>query len=188
MSCFAWLIRYVESDRPVVPDRPATVVMDASILINFLRIDRMDLIADHPQDFIVTDHVAEEISDWYPIQQERFADAIETGTVSKTAITHPEEIALFSSLSASGRLGSGECSAIAMAVNRCHPLVIDDRRAIAQARYTDRALRILTTQDLVISMIREHLLGVAEADKIKNEWADKHRFHLKLRSFREMIP
>ena len=42
---------------------PSTVVVtDASVLVNFLRIDRMDLIAGHSHAFIVTDHVADEVS------------------------------------------------------------------------------------------------------------------------------
>ena len=39
---------------------------DTSVLINFLRIDRMDLIEAHPASFIATDHVAAEIADAYP--------------------------------------------------------------------------------------------------------------------------
>lgn len=50
---------------------PAIVVADTSVLVNFLRIDRMDLIGAHPASFIVTDHVAIEIADTYPDQQAR---------------------------------------------------------------------------------------------------------------------
>ena len=54
---------------------------------------------------------------------------------------------------------------------------------------TDPTLCILTThpQDLMVSMIREDLLDIAEADRIK-DWAVRHRFRLKLRSFREICP
>ena len=58
---------------------PATVVTDASVLINFLRINRMDLIAEHSHDFVVTDHVADEVTSRYPEQQQRFALAVYTG-------------------------------------------------------------------------------------------------------------
>ena len=57
-----------------------------------------------------------------------------------------------------------------------------------QARRTDPTLRILTTQDLMVSMIHEDLLDIAEADRIKDDWALRHRFRLKLRSFREICP
>ena len=80
-------------------------IMDASVLINFLRIDRMDLIARHSHDFIVTDHVAAEISDRYPEQRKRFAEAIDATAVSQTSVVSPEEMSLFESLSASRRLG-----------------------------------------------------------------------------------
>lgn len=162
----------------------AIIVMDSSVLMNFLCIDRMDLIAGHSHGFVVTDHVAAEISDQYPKQQGRFSIAIDADVVSQTSITDPEEITLFGLLSASGRLGAGECSA--MAVHRRHALAIDDRQAMTQARHTDPALHILTTQDLMISMIEEQLLDIVEADRIKNDWAAYHRFHLKLHSFREV--
>ena len=38
----------------------------------------------------------------------------------------------------------------------------------------------------MISMIEEQLLDIVEADRIKNDWATYHRFHLKLHSFREV--
>ena len=172
----------------VAEGRLPIIVTDASVLMNVLRIDRMDLIAGHSHDFVVTDHVAAEISDQYPEQQRRFADAIDAGAVLQTSITNPEELSLFASLSSSGRLGAGECAAIAVAVHRRHTLAIDDRQATTQARRTDRTLRILTTQDLIISMIGEALLDISEADRIKDEWAAEHRFRLKLNSFRDICP
>ena len=119
--------------------QPAIVVTDASVLINFLRVDRMDLISECSHDFVVTDHVAEEITSRYPDQRQRFA------------------------------------------------LAIDDRRAKSLAQRTSQALQILTTQDLVEWMIAENLLDITEADGIKNEWAMRHRFRLKIQSFQEVI-
>ena len=52
------------------------IVADTSVLINFLRIDRMDLIGAHPASFITTDNVAAEIVDIYPHQQARYAAAL----------------------------------------------------------------------------------------------------------------
>ena len=163
------------------------VVMDASVLVNFLRINRLDLIAGLPLRFTLTDHVSDEVSDRYPDQRERLASAFDAGVLSQIDVTSPEELSLFGSLSATGRLGAGECSAIAVAVHRSHILAIDDRRAIVQARRTDQTVRILTTQDLVVSMIRNSLLTVPEADTIKHEWATTHRFRLKLNSFEDLV-
>ena len=174
--------------RLVGPSASTVVVADTSVLINFLRIDRMDLLAGHSHAFIVTDHVADEVSDQYPEQQQRFEATVEAGALSQESVTSRAEIALFGTLSASGRLGAGECSAIAVAVHRRHMLAIDDRRAAIQARRADRTLRILTTQDLMVSMIGEGLLDIVEADRIKDELAERHRFRLKLASFRDACP
>lgn len=170
------------------PSASTVVVTETSVLINFLRIDRMDLLAGHSHAFIVTDHVADEVSDQYPEQQQRFEAAVEAGALSQERVTSRAEIALFGTLSASGRLGAGECSAIAVAVHRRHMLAIDDRRATIQARRADRTLRILTTQDLLVSMIGEGLLDIVQADSIKDELAARHRFRLKLASFRDVCP
>lgn len=48
------------SDFPKL-DWPAIIVTDASILINFLRIDRIDPIACHSHAFLATDNVTNEL-------------------------------------------------------------------------------------------------------------------------------
>ena len=172
----------------MAPHSCAIVVMDASVLVNFLRIDRVDLIAGLPHRFTLTDHVADEVSDRYPEQRQRLVAAFDAGILSEVVVTSPEELSIFGSLSASRRLGAGECSAIAVAVHRQHVLAIDDRQAIVQAQRTDPSIPIVTTQDLVVSMIRTGLLTVMEADALKDEWATKHRFRLKLNSFQDLLP
>ncbi len=168
--------------------QPAIIVTDASVLINFLRIDRTDLLAEHSHAFIATDHVAAEITDRYPEQQQRFAAALGAGAISQVRIAAPEELRLFGSMSATRRLGAGECSAIALAVARRYILAMDDQVATRHARSFHTDLRILTTQDLVVSMILEDLLDVSEADRIKQEWATRHRFRLKPDSFQKFLP
>lgn len=122
------------------------VVTDASVLVNFLRIDCLDLIAGLPLHFTLTDHVADEVSDRYPDQRERLASALNAGILSEIAVTSPEELSLFGSLSATGRLGAGECSAIAVAVHRSYTLAIDDRRAIRRFRPQLTRLPIAATR------------------------------------------
>ncbi len=162
------------------------MVADASVLINFLRVDRTDLLARHSFDFLVTDHVAQEVSNSYPDQQRALATAINNGAISQASVKCPEELVLFSSLFASGRLGAGECSAIACAACRQYALAIDDNQAVKQARLTDSRLRILSTQELVVSMIQQGVIDIDGADKIKDAWAHQHRFRLKLKSFAEL--
>lgn len=163
------------------------VVSDTSVLVNFLRIERVDLIADHSYEFLVTDHVSEEITDHYPAQQALFTSALENGALREVSVTNAEAVALFGRLSSTGTLGPGECSAIALSIHSGYALAIDDRRAAKQALRISHGLRILRTQDLVVSMIHEGLLTIRHADAIKETWSNEHRFHLPFNSFREFL-
>jgi predicted nucleic acid-binding protein len=96
----------------------AIVIADTSVLINFLRIDRMDLIGAHPASFIATDHVAAEIADTYPDQQTCYEVALTAGQVTQHRIDDPAELDIFLRMAEKGRLGAGERSAIAVALNR----------------------------------------------------------------------
>lgn len=165
---------------------PPIMVLDASVLMNFLCINRMDLIARHSHEFVVTDHVADEIT--RPGQQNQLAEALKKRILRQASVTDPAEVALFSTLLKDARLSEGDCSVIAFASHKGHILAIDDRRASNEARRVSTTLQILTTQDLMVSMILENLLNVEEADAIKKEWAAHHQFHLKIRTFAELVP
>ena len=167
------------------------VVADTSVLVNFLRIDRMDLIGLHPATFIATEHVGTEISDAYPDQQVRYSAALEAQLLSEERIDDPTELDIFLKLSRHPRLGSGERSAIAVALNRGHVLAIDDNRAINKALHeaglTGMNLPIIRTQDIVVALIQTEALTVEAADAILTDWAGNHRFRLKINSFTEII-
>ena len=97
------------------PGRDVDGVLDASVLVNFLRVDRMDLLAAHLRGFVVTDHVSEEITESYPDQQKRFIAACREGILDRKSVTTPRAWELFESLVKTRVLGVGECSAIALA-------------------------------------------------------------------------
>lgn len=168
---------------------PAMIVADTSVLINFLRIDRMDLIGAHPDAFLVTDHVATEIID--PIQQSRYATALAAGSLVEQRVDDPVEVAIFLRLAQRGRLGAGERSAIAVALNRGYRLAIQDnraiRRAIQEAGMSGNAIPIVRTQDIVVELIRCRALTVENADAMLADWARNHRFKLKFSSFSELL-
>jgi predicted nucleic acid-binding protein len=166
----------------------AIVVADTSVLINFLRIDRMDLIGRHPQRFLATDHVGAEITSSYPEQQERYQSAVASGLLDTCSVVDPEEVALFLKLGPGQQLGAGECSAIAVAIRRRYPIAIDDNRAIKRAiREVGAKLEVVRTTDLMVSLIRAGILDVAAADRIKDDWAQYHRFKIKADSFQELL-
>ena len=112
---------------------PATVVAGMFVLMNFLRIDRMDLVGWHPSGFITTDHVGAHIAQRHADQHVRYAAAIAAGHISQERVDHPAEIDLFGRLIAARRLGVGECSAVAVALNRGYGLAINEPRAVNRA-------------------------------------------------------
>ena len=94
------------------------VVADTSVLINFLKIDRMDLVRRYPGRLLATDHVESELADDYPEQKARYEAAVTAGVLDTCSVTNPAEVRLFLRLGPGVRLGAGECSAIAIALSR----------------------------------------------------------------------
>ncbi len=164
------------------------VVLDTSVLVNFAKVNRLDLFDAHPSySFVVTDHVRGEVSEHYEEQFKAVIAAIEQGILRELPVNRPEELSDFGKLTAPNNLGIGECSAIAVAKNRSLPLAIDDNQARKKARRFHPKLILLNTEEVIVSMLQESLLTVEEADGIKFEWETKHRFKLMFGSFSEKI-
>lgn len=168
-------------------DPLSIIISDTSVLINFLAINRMDLIKRHSCRFLITNHVRLEVTEHYEEQLTRLQQALDQGILEEIPVTDPKEIETFGKLTELESFGSGECACIAVAVHRGYTLAIDDKKATNQARRSCPTLNILTTQDLMVSMIKSELITVHEADAIKEEWASFHKFKLKIRSFAELI-
>ena len=168
---------------------PDTIVItDASVLINFLVLDRTELLAHLPgHRFVVTDHVRAEVSAHYPDQLQRLEQALSSGVLAEIAVTDLAEVQLFAQLSAAG-LGIGECSAIAVAANRKMVLAIDDKTAIKRVNALGLGPTILTTEQIVVLLIQQSILTIPEADAMKLDWELNHRFRLKFQSFADRLP
>lgn len=163
------------------------VIADSSVLINFLAVDRMDLIAAHPHTFLVTNHVSREIK-WevHEDRYHRYQEALKAGVLEEIEVNDAVEVEMFGQLSGK-RLGPGECSAIAVAINRGYELAIDDAKAIRAAKEINPKLIVLKTQDLMLDCIRRELIDIAEADSIKDDWNNNHRFALKIGTFASLL-
>jgi predicted nucleic acid-binding protein len=150
---------------------PATVVADMFVLMNFLRIDRMDLVGCHPSGFITTDHTGADIAKWHADRQVRYAAAIAAGYISQERVDRPAEVDLFGRLITARRLGVGECSAIAVALNRGYGLATDDpravNRALRDAGLSSNAVYILGTEDIVSTSVQPGVLAVPAANVIR---------------------
>lgn len=167
-------------------DELPPAVLDTSVLINFLIIDRVDLLTRHPAyRFILSEHVRDEIHTDYQDEVTRLDIAIAGNGFSVTSLdaTNP----VFVQLMQENRFGIGECAAIALAIDKNCPLAIDDRRATAAARRLSPTIRIESTESLMISQISFGGLSIGEADRIKNTWEKQHRFRLPFATFADRL-
>ena len=163
------------------------IVSDTSVLINFLKIDRLDLLGNCSLHFLVTDHVKAEINDNFPDQLQRFQNGLQQRILEEINVAEPAEIELFANLLQKGKLGIGECSAISVAIHRKYSLAIDDNLAIKSALSLAPHLHILRTQDLMVKMIQEGIMNILDADTMLRDWEENHRFKLKINTFKELL-
>ncbi len=163
------------------------IVSDTSVLINFLKIDGLNLLEKCTSRFLITDHVRAEITDSFPEQLQRFQAGLQNHILKEICVAEDAEIDIFSSLMQQRKLGIGECSAISVAIHRQLPLAIDDNLAIKSTLSLAPHLPILRTQDLMVKMIQEGVLNLSDADSILQAWAKNHRFKLKINSFKEVL-
>jgi predicted nucleic acid-binding protein len=161
-------------------------VLDTSVLVNFLAVDRADLLAGHPAyRFVIVDHVRGEITEHYPEQLQRLERALAAGFFVESSVDALD--AVFATLVGEGRLGIGECAAIALAAKRNVVLAIDDRQARNTAQRVVPGIRLESTETVMVALIRQGVIDVAAADTIKGRWEAEFRFKLKFGSFGERI-
>lgn len=168
--------------------RRQPVLLDTSVLINFLATDRIDLLADHPRYcIVVTEHVRREVTSHYQEQTTRLEAALRDSALEETRVESVEELALFAQLTGNPRLGLGECAAIAAAIARTQPVAIDDKAARKAGLELDPGLQMMDTQAIVLSLVRLGTLTVQQADALKDAFARDCSFQLKIASFRDLL-
>lgn len=163
-------------------DEREEVVLDASVLLNFLRVGRLDLLVDLPgRVFLVTDHVRGEVTE--PAHATVLGEAMGGGLLREVRVDAADEVAAFGRLVGLRVLGVGECAALAVAVCRGIPIAIDDRAARKKAMTLFGFARFVGTAELVVAAIRGGLIDVRGADEIKRRWESELRFRLGFESF-----
>ena len=165
---------------------PTTIVLDTSVLLNFVNIGRLELLGQLGTPVVLLDQVLDEIR--RPEQRETVEDAVAAGILDLQSIRNPVEVALFAGLRVDGRLGAGECAVLAVALTRHWVAGIQDRRACLEGQRRRKDLALCQTEDLVLALIRSGHLTVEEADGFLVEWATRHRFRARLTSFRGQMP
>src|SRR5437660_1357328 len=108
-------------------------VLETSILVNFLAVDRADLLAGHPfYRFLLVDHARGEVAEHYPDLLERLERALSERLLGEHSVEALD--AVFAALLGEGRLGVGECAAVALAAKRGLALATDDTQVRKAAR------------------------------------------------------
>ncbi len=167
-------------------DAASTTVVfaDASVLINLMHINRLDLLGIlEGLSFVVPDAVVGEVTDE---EQSRALDrAIVDGLVRREPSTEPVEIVLYGELKLV--LGKGEAACLAMAQHRGCLVACDERGAfLREARRRLGEGRVLNTPGLLLLAIRQSKMTLAEADAAKESLETK-RFKMKFGSFRDLL-
>lgn len=161
-----------------------TVALDASVLINFLIIDRIDLLAALPGvEFVIPEQVAAEVN--RPAQAQILQDGIQSGHVRMVGTETPAELSEMGRLRQ--RVGHGEAACVALAASRGFLIACDERGPFL--RMAEERLgrgRIVTTPGLMVLAIRAGLITVEQADEMKVALA-RHRFRMPFGSFRERV-
>jgi predicted nucleic acid-binding protein len=161
------------------------VVLDASVLINFLAVDRADaLLALQGHRFIITDHVRAEVTSRFPAQLARLSSVIDEALLEVVSVTDKAELETFARLTAQG-LGVGECASIALAHHRGWHLAADDKVARKRATRLNSAIILHDTQSFTVCLIRVGSISVEDADAMLEAWRSKYRF--KIGSFNELL-
>ena len=161
------------------------IVLDASILLNFVKVGRIDLLGELGSPVMLLDQVRAEVI--RPEQSQVVTEAIIAGIMDLESVTDIAEITLFADLRAGGQLGAGECAVLAVALKRNLIAGLQDKRARAEGRRRSRALRLCGTEDLIVTLLHSGTVTLAYADQLLVEWATKHRFRLKIASFSELL-
>ena len=161
-----------------------TAALDASVLINFLRLERLDILTAIPEiDFVVPEQVVAEITD--PQQARTLDAAIRGGRLRSERSTDLDELAAYADLRQF--MGPGEAACLSMAEQRGWFVAVDERgRFLRMARERIGEGRILNTPGILLLAIRAGRLSVDEADGLKAR-LEAHRFRMKFDSFRDVL-
>lgn len=160
------------------------VVADSSFLINFLTVDRMDILTRLPQfRFHVVNHVRAEIR--YESQCARLQAATEGGRVTEIEITDPAEILLYDELRQF--LGDGESASLAVAVSRRWVIAADEKGRFRRELFGRLGEDyLLDTLGALLTAIRANVISVAEAEALRAQLRE-HRFEMDPTPFGELL-
>lgn len=161
------------------------VSTDACILINLLRVHRLDLLgALPPYVFHAPQEALQEVT--YPEQQAELKQALELGWILETRLEAIDELQVFTQ--ANEQLGSGESACLALAEVRGWILGTDDSKGAKWKKVISApGINVLNTPGILLLAIRQSILTVQQADEIKAT-LEANRFRMGFTSFQDLLP
>jgi predicted nucleic acid-binding protein len=160
------------------------VVTDANVLINLIHVDALAMVASlQDYEFVVVDAVVAEITD--PQQAAVLQTAFAQNYLQRESLTELDALALFAELVQV--MGRGEAASLALAAGKDWYLACDEKRVFRR-----KAIEILgedrlfTTPGILVLCIRQGLMTIDEADRLKAVLETK-RFKMTFGSFGEVV-
>jgi predicted nucleic acid-binding protein len=153
-----------------------SVATDTSLLLNFLRIDSVELLAGAPGfEFHVINHVVAEVTQEPSLG--RLQSALTQSHVAEFEMTDLAATAVYDELRAT--LGDGEAATIAAAEHLGWIVGMDERgAALRHASQRVGADRVLNTVGVLVHLVQTSTLTLAEAEQIRLQLSET-RFILK---------
>ena len=161
------------------------MALDASVLINFLAVERTDVFRRLPGlDFAVPEAAEAEVRDAQ--QRAVLGRSLAAGDCRIVKDESLAEIAAATRLRRA--LGAGESACLALSESRGWLVACDEQgrfRRTAVERLGEA--RIVTTPGVLLRAIRAGVITVEEADRVK-AMLEQRRFRMRFGSFRERLP
>jgi len=160
------------------------VVADSSFLINFLVLDRTDLLGRLTKfHFHIVNHVRAEIR--YDDQCARLEAAVENGVVTEIEITEPSEILLYDELRQF--LGDGESASLAVAVSRRWVIAADEKGRFRRELFGRLGENyLLDTAGALVTAIKAGVITLGQAEALRAQLRE-NRFEMDPRPFDELL-
>jgi predicted nucleic acid-binding protein len=160
------------------------VVADSSFLINFLVLDRMDILGALAQFRLhVPNHVRVEIR--YDDQRARLQAAVEGGIVTEMEITEPSEILMYAEFRQF--LGDGESASLAVAVSRRWVIAADEKGRFRRELFGRLGENyLLDTAGALVTAIKAGVITVEQAEALRRQLRS-NRFEMDPRPFNELL-
>jgi len=160
------------------------VVTDANVLINLIRIGQLPLLGQlDGYRFLVPAEVVNEITE--PDQREALSWALTEGHLEQLVVDTMESLQLFAELR--DVMGMGEAACLALAATRgCHIASDEKKRFRRRAMELIGEQRIVRTEGILLTAIRQERISVAEADGFKAVLA-ANRYAMSFGSFSELL-